>query len=151
MKQGKKQLCVCFVFIICHTRVPRVRAKHKAVNLPGLLGRWLGWLIAAESTPPAPRSCPCPQCHPLTPLFPKGSGSRRHSSPGRNLSSAHPRSALSNITLLFQTHQGRWTPATEPQIPQLPSTPRTPGRFLTLTNPLGETGSQLGVQGMGVS
>lgn len=73
---------------------------------------------------------PVPQPH--RPLPPKGSGRRGHSPPGRSLSSAHPRRALSNITLLFQTHQGRWTLATEPQILRLPSMlPRTLGHSLT--------------------
>lgn len=54
-----------------------------------------------------------------------GPGRHRHSLPSRDLSSAYPRRALSNITLLFQTHQRHWTPATQPQIPQLLSTPTT--------------------------
>ena len=36
---GKKQLRVSFVFIICHTRMPRVRAKGNSVNLSGPLSR----------------------------------------------------------------------------------------------------------------
>lgn len=124
------------------------------MNLPGPLGRWLGRLISGESTPPllragsgpSPPILPAPP-RPLPPLPPNGSGRRGHSRPGRNPSSAHPRRALSNITLLFQTHQGHWTPATEPQIPQLASTPRPLGHFPNPPSKPGDTGPQLEVRG----
>lgn len=135
-------MCVYFVFLICHTRVPRVRAKGNCCELARTSGQMarLAYLWGEHS--PAPQS----QVVALSlsfrlPLPPKGSGGRGHSQPGRNPSSAHPRRALSNITLLFQTHQGRWTPATEPQIPQLPSTPRPLGHFPNPLSPPGDTGS----------
>ena len=141
--------------MFCFYNLPHKGAKGQSQTQGRELARTSGQIarLAYRGGKHAPSSSelPLPLCHPLTPLLPKGSGRRGHSSPGRNLSSAHSRRALSNITLLFQTHQGHWTPATEPQIPQLPSTPRILGRFLTLTNLPGETGSQRGVQGVGVS
>lgn len=125
--------------------------------MPGPLGRWLGRLISRESTPqllrggswpfPSHSACTALLSRPLPPLPPKGSGRLGHSPPGRNPSSAHPRRALSNITLLFQTHQGRWTPATEPQIPQLTSTPRPLGHLPNPPWQPGDLGSQLGAPG----
>lgn len=127
--------------MFCFHNLPHKGAKGQSQRQRHELARTSGQIArlayrGREHTPSYPEpSCGfllpfCPHCHRLMPLPPKGSGRHGHSPPGRNLSSAHPRRALSNITLLFQTHQGRcWTPATEPQIPPFPCTPRTLGHF----------------------
>lgn len=101
------------------------RQRHELARTSGQIAR-----LAYRGGEHSP-SYPEPSCGFLLPFLPalppshapKGSGRSGHSPPGRNLSSAHPRRALSNITLLFQTHQGRWTPATEPQIPPFHARP----------------------------
>lgn len=107
--------------MFCFFNLPHKGAKGQNQRqwreLARTSGQIAGWLISGKSTPQATQSPAaasshsCLHCYPLMLLPTKGSGRHGHSLPGKNLSSAHPTRALSNITLLFQTHQGHWTPA----------------------------------------
>lgn len=139
--------------MFCFFNLPHKGAKgqnqRQWCELARTPGQIAGWLISGKSTPPATQSPAaasshsCLHCYPLMLLPTKGSGRHGHSLPGKNLSSAHPTRALSNITLLFQTHQGHWTPAHRATNTSAPIHAQDSGA-LSSSNLPGDTGSQLG-------